>query len=76
MRASENAFKTRWNPNLHSAVFIRRDVGARIETEAGLAFNWARENTTLIEQSQRDMGLYLTLRMPFGQGKTGKDKSR
>jgi len=64
--ASESAYKTRLNPLIRSALFVRHDVTRRFFGEVGLQSNWTRQNTTLVNQSQLDLGIYLGLHLPFG----------
>lgn len=64
--ASQNAYKTKLNPSVTSAFFVRQNLAHGLQAEAGLMANWTRENTTLVNQAQIDLGISLGIAMPFG----------
>ncbi len=64
---SENAYSTKLNPSYGASIYVRHDVNPSFQTELGLRGLYQIENTTIVDQSQTDYGIYLMLHYSFGK---------
>lgn len=67
--ASEDAYKTRMNPNFQAMLYIKHHVSQNLQTEVGLKSHYLIQNTSIAKQSQTDLGIYLRMSFNLEQEK-------
>lgn len=67
--ASASGYRSKVNPSYSAAFYVKQRVSASFQTEVGLRACYTTENTSIVQQSQTDYGIYLKLNFPFGEGK-------
>jgi LysM repeat protein len=59
-------YQSRWNPDYEARVYLIQQAFAWMNVETGAVWNEWKQNTSITEQDQTDLGVYLKLSFPLG----------